>query len=380
MTCKGRQLLAVAFLLILPGVVSAQGSGSALVDELIASLSTERFHVDDGIGVPEEQLEELTGTHPRTWYVALGEAPPQGASDLAASLIEGSSAGTVVIITPTEMGAASRDHDPEEVREALVTALGDSTESELGDFTAFSEHLGVGVGPASTWSVVAVAVVGFLLLGLVGRTLLSRRPESGVARRLEERRAELRQRLTYLADDMSSVSGEIGENEIAGEHYKRANELLVGAEADLAGAASKADCDDLKDQLDVIRRELDSAVALLSDGSTSAPAGSACFFDPTHGAGTVPATLVGTDEAVISVWICSRDAESLLVGERPAPRMMTVGGKLLPAPIAPRTHGGGGLSGLDTFTIAIEGMAAPARYRFAPGRGRRMRSNGTSRS
>ncbi len=371
--------IVVLVLIVASDAVSAQTSGAPDFEELTEILSEQGFFVDDGLDVATNGLAELVADYPRTRYVVVGQNPQGGASNLAAELLAALDAGTVVVITPTEMGAASRDHSSSAVGEALTAALEDDRADEVADFVEFSGRAGPDARPGPPWGLVLAVLVAVILLALAGRTLLSRRPDGGDARRLEERRAEVRQRLTFLGDDMSVVATRIGAEGDAGEHYRTAADLFAGAEAELATASSKSDCDALVGRLDTIRSELDSAVQLVSDGSASAPAGSACFFDPTHGSGAVPASVVGSDGVVTTAWVCGRDAETLRNGERPRPRMITVAGRKLAAPIAPRTHGGGGLSGLDTFTIALEGMGAPARYRFASGKGRWLRPNGTRR-
>jgi hypothetical protein len=79
----------------------------------------------------------------------------------------------------------------------------------------------------------------------------------------------------------------------------------------------------------------------------------ACFFDPTHGAGTDHAT-IETSAGRREVRVCSYCATKLRSGQTPQPRMIEVGGRRVPAAKAPRSHGGGGYDDLGDFSVVLD--------------------------
>jgi hypothetical protein len=98
----------------------------------------------------------------------------------------------------------------------------------------------------------------------------------------------------------------------------------------------------------------------------------ACFFDPTHGAGTEEAELK-TAAGSQKVWVCAADAEKLRRGEAPTPRTIPMGPGQVPAPQAPRSHGGMGLDWLDVFSVIVGGMGNGVPYDWGGSRPRTQR-------
>jgi len=58
------------------------------------------------------------------------------------------------------------------------------------------------------------------------------------------------------------------------------------------------------------------------------------------------------------VKVCPEDAERLRRGRQPQPRQINVGGRPVPAPMAPKSYGGGGFGMMDVFEVILGGMAA----------------------
>src|SRR5690606_29589946 len=80
-----------------------------------------------------------------------------------------------------------------------------------------------------------------------------------------------------------------------------------------------------------------------------------CFFH---------ATKAGVEEAAIEtpagskpVSVCRACAERLRQGEAPAERMIQVGGQRVPAGMARKSYGGGGMAPMDMFSILLAGSA-----------------------
>ena len=142
-------------------------------------------------------------------------------------------------------------------------------------------------------------------------------------------------------------------------HYRTASETFAGAESRLAAATTPAALEDLSDDLDRARWDLEATTALM-EGREPPPAPvdekpEHCFFDPTHGAGVEVARLQ-TPAGTRKVMVCRADAEKLRRGEAPVPRELPMGPQRVPAPQAPRSAGGSGLDWLDVFSVIVGGM------------------------
>ncbi|MDX1449853.1 MAG: hypothetical protein R3246_12410, partial [Acidimicrobiia bacterium] len=182
-------------------------------------------------------------------------------------------------------------------------------------------------------------------------------------------RAEIESQVAVVANQILELSDrpDLSANSEATGHFRRASEIFGSAEGRLAGASSTAEFAALADDLDDARWELAAAEALL-DGRPvpdrpEASHPDPCFFDPTHGAGVEEATL-RTAAGDRPVRVCRADAERLRRGEHPEPRSVTVDGRAVPAPKAPRSHGGQGMDALDLFSIIVGGMGDGASYRW----------------
>ncbi len=150
------------------------------------------------------------------------------------------------------------------------------------------------------------------------------------------------------------------------ESYEAANDLRA--------------LEDLSDRLDEARWQLDAAAAI-SDGrqvpdKPEKKERPVCFFDPTHRDATEMAD-IETSSGKRVVRVCRADAERLRRGSQPEPRMIKVEGREVPAPMAPRSHGGGGMDWLETFSMMAGGAGQAASYDWG---GSRRAGRGTHRS
>jgi hypothetical protein len=189
-----------------------------------------------------------------------------------------------------------------------------------------------------------------------------RRRTEMVENRIETARAEIREQMSVIANEILEFSDRIDQDQHpeAVAHYRRASEVFKDAEERMEKARTEAELESLSDELDDARWEMAAADAIV-EGRPVPPKPEAekpepCFFDPTHGAGLEEATLQ-TKAGTRTVMVCRADAEKLRRGERVEPRSIDVGGRTLPAPQAPRTHGGRGMDWLDAFSIIVGGMA-----------------------
>jgi hypothetical protein len=156
--------------------------------------------------------------------------------------------------------------------------------------------------------------------------------------------------------------------------FAEATSTYQRAQDELERATAARQLEAVSDDLDHARWQIESARALL-EGRNPPPSpenDEACFFDPTHGAGTDVAR-IETSAGEREVRVCSYCATKLRSGQTPQPRMIEVGGQRVPAAKAPRSYGGGGMDWLDDFSVVFGDMRRPygwGRYGGPPGRRR----------
>ncbi|MPY86051.1 MAG: hypothetical protein GEV00_23055, partial [Actinophytocola sp.] len=153
---------------------------------------------------------------------------------------------------------------------------------------------------------------------------------------------------------------ELAGDEKASRLYATATETYTSAQNHLEGSSSITELENVSDELDHARWQLESVNALL-EGREPPPEPEqevACFFDPNHGAGVEEAA-IDTSAGQQNVRVCSYCAAKLRAGEAPEPRMIEVGGQRMPTAMAPRSYGGGGLGWLADFALILGGRRYP---------------------
>lgn len=167
-----------------------------------------------------------------------------------------------------------------------------------------------------------------------------------------------------MAGEMLALTDRIALSERADPESTRlfaeASTTYQQAQDALERARTARELETAADDLDHARWQLESAKAMVDGRETPAPpdAEQACFFDPTHGAGTDVAA-IDTAAGRREVRVCSYCATKLRSGQTPQPRMIEVGGTRVPAAKAPRSHGGGGMDWLDDFSVVMDGVNRP---------------------
>jgi len=360
----------------LPALLFAMPALGQSSDEIAESLEFRHYFVDEGAPVSINEMEELVGSNPGFYFVALNETPGDGADALAAAMLDRVGSGTVVVLTPEEVGAVSSDYDDVSLSNALdvmvaqedpfAVEFGQIADALVRDVTTPSDGETPEAG-GIPW----LAIIGIGLVALVGFTIWrsGRRQKEAVANQLEEARGEIRQQMDVIADQIVKLADDPrteGTPE-ALNHYRSASETFSRAETRLAAASTLAELEDLSDDLDRARWELEATTALM-EGRQPPPAPvdekpDHCFFDPTHGAGVEQATLQ-TPAGTREVMVCKADAEKLRRGEAPVPRDLPMGPQRVPAPQAPRSAGGSGLDWLDVFSVIVGGMSQGVPYNW----------------
>ncbi|MEX2280847.1 MAG: hypothetical protein WEA76_12275 [Acidimicrobiia bacterium] len=386
------RLLTIAFLLLLVAPTAIPVAAQAQ-DDVSDELELRRYYIGQGADISIDEMEDLVDRFEGFGFVALG-ATPDGGADLLADRLRGGapSVETIVVLTADEAGSASAVYDDDALDEAFDVAFATTGDTYLRDFeqvaSALVSHTGTPPpGPDETIPPVTPAgegripVVWLLVAGAVayfGYRMWrnSKDDDRAVGRRFAEAKREIEAQVAVVADQILELSDrpDLPAHTEATAHFRAASEVFRSAEERLAEATTTADFEALADDLDDARWELAAADALLDghpvpdkpEDDHPPP----CFFDPTHGAGTETAELA-TATGTRTVMVCRADAERLRQGEHPAPRTVTVDGRGVPAPQAPRSHGGGGMDALDIFSILVGGMGDAVGYRWRGGRRRR---------
>jgi hypothetical protein len=328
-------------------------------------------------------MSALANSYPSFYFVALDDEVSGGPEEFANSLLDRLGSGTVVVLTPEQAGAVSTEFNDSEMSQAFADAQFGGSYAD--DFAAFASELSTPSTPTPQetggFSVVPVAI-GVIIVGLVGYAIWRGNRQAKMTKEnlLEEARTEIRQQLDVIATQIVDLADDPRVDSINGarDHYRQASETYQEAEGRLTSATALPELEDLSDDLDRARWQLDASQALI-EGKTPPPepqpeATVACFFDPTHGAGREQATLQTSAGSKV-VMVCDQCAEKLRRGENPDPRQIPYDTRPVPAPQAPRSHGGQGMDWLDIFSVIVGGMGNSRSYDWSrttglPSRGR----------
>ena len=178
---------------------------------------------------------------------------------------------------------------------------------------------------------------------------------------ITEAKKEIRAQLDAMANTILEITDVVNatpENQ-DDTYLRQASATYTLARGAYAASMDVNALEALSDQLDEARWQLDAAAAI-ANGKPVPPQPPkeqryVCFFDPTHGNATETAQIT-TPAGTQTVRVCAADAQKLRQGTQPQPRMIDVRGRRVPAPMAPRSYGGGGFDWLDVFTILAGGM------------------------
>lgn len=365
----------VVLLAALFGVTApAAAQTPADVAEIVAS---QGYYVETGAeAVSEAGLIELAGLMQDRGYnfvaVVLADDPAGGANEFASAVVDQFSVGaTVVVLTPGELGFDSTEFSLAELTEAGRDSL-DLFGRDVNDgFTLFADNLvpgvatGSGVGSDSgssggfPW--VLVFIVGALVAG--GVWFVRRQNKVEKERRgedISEAQAEIKRQLDEIANLILEETDAIrvSEHPKAAEYLQAASQTYADAIDLYERTTTLQQLETISDSLDRARWQLQAAVAM-RDGREvpPEPERATCFFDPAHRPATETAVLK-TSAGERTVKVCPEDAARLREGQQPQPRQINVGGRPVPAPMAPKSYGGGGFGMMDVFEVILGGMAA----------------------
>jgi hypothetical protein len=359
--------LSVFLVTVLATPLAAQSPSDAVSDVL-----EQGYYLGPGTDISESAVSDVVASArnngSRFIAVVLSEEPPGGSTTFAGGVLDAVGSGTVFVITEDGfVGYETNEYPRDEVEAALdaadaeggsdITYLENFADALTGDGGSGAGSGGGGVG----WIILILIVVA----GVALVWFLVRRSSKASERRAESdvvsARSEIQAQLDSMANDILELADRVrleGSRQ-AQEHYEEASAVFSRAVEELERAKTIAQLEALSDQLDEAAWQLDAAEAMLEgDPVPPKPAKETarCFFDPTH-RGPMEEATVSTSAGDRQVLVCKSDAVKLRQGQQPDPRMIDVGGRRVPAPSAPRSHGGGGFGGMDLVSILVGGMA-----------------------
>lgn len=359
-------------------MLGATAARAAEVPAVVAALGDQGFYLEPGAEeVDEDALREQFAAAPSgVRPVILARAPTDGEQAFAEQVLEQLGGnGTVLVISPDRIRMISTEASDGVVDEALAAA-----EDEVDFDTADAGEIALALAQAYSATAAApgqdvaeqvrqrdllagalvaggVAVAGVAGLGVRRR----RRREHRSQQVVSEARTEVRRQIDVVGERIRGLSDRVA---LAGPEgaalLREADAAHEQAADDVEQAVSPQELELVCDGLDHARWQTEAVAAVLEGRPITRPDREpACLYDPTHGAGVETVTLGGAYGR--SVHACADCAARLRAGQAPLPRMIRVGGRQVPAPMAPRAYGGGGLDDLPEIEVVVDRGQSPSR-------------------
>ncbi len=390
-------MLVIAVALALPAVAAL----AATPDEAVGDLADRGYYVEPG-AVPisaaglSDVVADARNRGVRLMVAVLDEEPAGGPTAFADAIVDRVGDGTVLVLTRDGFVGLSS----EEFSQAQLEAALDVADAEAGDDLSYARNFSAALTGAAAPAPEPAADTGggggggglLVLLGIVLVLVLvvvfvvrrsNKNREQRVAGELEQARAEIQSQLDAMANDILDLSDVVGKSPEASEHYQQATAAYDAATDEFPNAGDFASLEALAAKLDHATWQLDAAEAI-AEGKQPPPKPAPqetarCFFDPAH-RGPFETAELQTPAGTKQVRVCQTDAEKLRRGQVPDARTIAVGGQRVPAPMAPRSRGGGGFGWMDAFSILVGGMGSGLPVRWGGGTAGRRAVRRTSRS
>lgn len=352
-------------------------------DTVAAELEQFGLYVDPGLNRDISDLSEDVARARNAGYqfyvVLLDDDPIGGATTFADSLLNRLGVGTVLVLSASDEGMVSNEISQDEIEDALDRGFeGSASGGDEGYVSGVVDSLTgtetpiepVSSSGSGSGLLILVAVVGGLVL-LVWFAIRKSKKSSAAsnARAVDEAKGEIRSQLDAMANILLEITDLVSASTTSQDdtYLRQASATYTEAEEAFDTATDLRSLENLSDRLGEARWQLDAAAAIANGQPLPAKPPKEqryeCFFDPTHSNATETAEIT-TPAGKKTVRVCREDAEKLRKGTQPQPRMIDVEGQRVPAPMAPRSHGGGGQSWLDTFSILAGGAGQAASYNW----------------
>ncbi|NNC40727.1 MAG: hypothetical protein HKN95_08545, partial [Acidimicrobiia bacterium] len=232
----------VSTLLFALVLFTALPAAAAEPEDVVSELEFRNYVAETGSSVSINDLEDLvekTNAVERDLYYVVLRSDPSGGNDLfAGRLLELQLDGTVVVVSPNEIGAASLLFDDGAVGAAVDEAFDAFAEGDdLGALEKFAAEIPGSVEDAAEPAPGAATTSGasdggggfflvFILVVVGGIGFLlwrnSRRDKEARAGQLDEAKAELKGQLDVIANEILELSDRVtmAENEAATAHFR----------------------------------------------------------------------------------------------------------------------------------------------------------------
>lgn len=388
-----------AFLLAM--IVVAAPAFAQDANTVAAELEQFGFYVEPGLDRDRSRLSDEVARARNAGFlfyvVLLDDDPVGGATTFADSLLNRLGVGTILVLSAGGEGMVSNEITQGEIETALDRGFSGSAsggdegyvsgvvDSLTGAQTPTTPDSGSGSGSGSGLLILVAIVGGLVLLVWLAIRKSKKSSVASNARAMDEAKAEIRSQLDAMANILLEITDLVSASTTSQDdtYLRQASATYTEAEESFGIATDLRALEALSDRLGEARWQLDAAEAI-ANGRQPPPQPAKeqryeCFFDPTHSNATETAE-ISTPAGKQTVRVCREDAEKLRKGTQPQPRMIDVQGRRVPAPMAPRSHGGGGFSWLDTFSILAGGAGQATSYDWGGSRQTGTRTSSTSRS
>ena len=376
----------ISMFLALVAIVVAFGPAALAQtpDEAAAVARDQGYFIEDGLGVSESSISGAVtragNEGIRFFVVILDDNPAGGAPTFAGAVLDRLGSGTVIVLSASQEGMESTEFSGSKLEEALDAGF----EAGGGDVGFVDTVVGVltGTAPASSGgSSTGLFIMLGIIVGLVALVWWAIRRQKKSVEQSEEKvigeaRKEIKGQLDAMANTILDISDRVSASETREDnaYLEEAGATYGTALEEYETAMDLRRLESLSDRLDEARWQLDAAAALAYDRPVppkpEKEVRHQCFFDPNHPEATEIAEIT-TSAGTKKVRVCKADAEKLRRGQQPEPRMIQVAGRRVPAPMAPRSHGGGGMDWLGVFSVVLGGMAQKKSYDWSRSSGGR---------
>ncbi len=348
------------------------------LDEVASGLRSDGYWVEDGMRIDETAVSgALDGASNPIYLIVLASDHGTDPAFIAEDIASDFASGTFIARTYEFLGIYSNDFGQDIVDEAIdAFALPDA----VGIVAVDAVLIGTSGGSSGgfPWGTVVFVVIAG---GVVWMVMTSnKRSKKAAEGKLQEAREQLSEQADDVADDILALNEIVAAADMdeATEHYRAANRIFAETEELIMSAVHERELVDISNQLTEAEWRLEAASAVVDgrevpDKPEDRPI--ECFFHSTK-AGVEEAE-IDTPAGKKKVSVCRDCAARLLKGEPPVERQVQVGGRRVPAGMAPRSYGGGGFDAMDVFSIALASSAVRRSHSWGGARaGRRPRPSG----
>lgn len=368
---RARIVTAVAGMLMLAGPAALAATEP---DDTIAELELRGYYADPEVDVDIDGLERLVADQSGEpiYFVALAEDPAGGADLFADEVLRQITGdGTVVVVSPGEIGARSTVYDDEQLGGAIDESIDRFDVGYLEGFRSFASAVPGGLAPdvvpttqASAGAdqpsggggggllifLLIVAVVGALIFFMVRRA--KRQEVEAFEERVDEIKAEIRAQMSGAADDILELEDEVllSDNEQAKDLFAAGSQGYAEFEGRLEAATTLAELHDLAEDLDRTMWQLDAAEALVDGKPLPPEPADRPDYEPPARRQPVPGQTPGRPDLPPDLQMRTERGERIPTGSP-----------------APRRRSGDWLGGLGTAAVILRSLQQGQRRRSRSG-------------